>query len=254
MLTYELIDNQKEDWVVFVHGIGGSTRTWGKQIDAFSEHYNLLLLDLPGHGLNADNIIKKVDSEKLHTGIKDTMDFLNIECAHFVGLSLGTIVIANFAVHHPEYVKSIILGGASLKVSGLYKGAVILADKIKHFVPYKFLYKFFAWFLMPRKNHKKSRKIFLREVVKLNKKTMFAWIEYLQFTLSPENILARLDEVKKNILIISGDEDHCFLRDAKALVDKMKSVEINIIEKCGHVCSIEKSSIFNHMALDFLKV
>lgn len=254
MLTYELIDNQKEDWVVFVHGIGGSTRTWGKQIDAFSEHYNLLLLDLPGHGLNADNIIKKVDSEKLHTGIKDTMDFLNIECAHFVGLSLGTIVIANFAVHHPEYVKSIILGGASLKVSGLYKGAVILADKIKHFVPYKFLYKFFAWFLMPRKNHKKSRKIFLREVVKLNKKTMFAWIEYLQFTLSPENILARLDEVKKNILIISGDEDHCFLKDAKALVDKMKSVEINIIEKCGHVCSIEKSSIFNHMALDFLKV
>ncbi|MBQ2981940.1 MAG: alpha/beta fold hydrolase [Lachnospiraceae bacterium] len=254
MLTYELIDNKKEDWVVFVHGIGGSTRTWGKQIDAFSEHYNLLLLDLPGHGLNADNIIKKVDSEKLHTGIKDTMDFLNIECAHFVGLSLGTIVIANFAVHHPEYVKSIILGGASLKVSGLYKGAVILADKIKHFVPYKFLYKFFAWFLMPRKNHKKSRKIFLREVVKLNKKTMFAWIEYLQFTLSPENILAKLDEVKKNILIISGDEDHCFLKDAKALVDKMKSVEINIIEKCGHVCSIEKSSIFNHMALDFLKV
>ncbi len=254
MLTYELIDNKKEDWVVFVHGIGGSTRTWGKQIDAFSEHYNLLLLDLPGHGLNADNIIKKVDSAKLHTGIKDTMDFLNIKCAHFVGLSLGTIVIANFSVRHPEYVKSIILGGASLKVSGLYKGAVILADKIKHFVPYKFLYKFFAWFLMPRKNHKKSRKIFLREVVKLNKKTMFAWIEYLQFTLSPENILARLDEVKKNILIISGDEDHCFLRDAKALVDKMKSVEINIIEKCGHVCSIEKSSIFNHMALDFLKV
>lgn len=254
MLTYELIDNQKENWVVFVHGIGGSTRTWGKQIDDFSEHYNLLLLDLPGHGLNADNIIKKVDSQKLYAGIKETMDFLNIECAHFVGLSLGTIVIANFAVHHPEYVKSIILGGASLKVSGLYKGAVILADKIKHFVPYKFLYKFFAWFLMPRKNHKKSRKIFLREVVKLNKKTMFAWIEYLQFTLSPENILARLDEIKKNILIISGDEDHCFLRDAKALVDKMKSVEINIIEKCGHVCSIEKSSIFNHMALDFLKV
>lgn len=254
MLTYELIDNQKENWVVFVHGIGGSTRTWGKQIDDFSEHYNLLLLDLPGHGLNADNIIKKVDSQKLYAGIKETMDFLNIECAHFVGLSLGTIVIANFAVHHPEYVKSIILGGASLKVSGLYKGAVILADKIKHFVPYKFLYKFFAWFLMPRKNHKKSRKIFLREVVKLNKKTMFAWIEYLQFTLSPENILARLDEIKKNILIISGDEDHCFLRDAKALVDKMKSVEINIIEKCGHVCSIEKSCDFNHMALDFLKV
>ena len=107
---------------------------------------------------------------------------------------------------------------------------------------------------MPRKNHKKSRKIFLREVVKLNKKTMFAWIEYLQFTLKPENILAKLDDVKKNILIISGDEDHCFLKDAKALVDKMKTVEINIISKCGHVCSIEKWGDFNHMALNFLKI
>ena len=254
MLKYELIDNQKDAWVVFVHGIGGSTRTWNKQIDDFSQQYNLLLLDLPGHGLHADKVISKVDSQKLHDGIKETLDHLNISSAHFVGLSLGTIVIANFAVHHPEYVESIILGGASLKVSGIYKLAVIIANKIKRLIPYKLLYKFFAWFLMPRKNHKKSRKIFLREVVKLNKKTMFAWIEYIQFTLRPEYILSKLDEVKKDILIISGDEDHCFLKEAKALVNKMKSVEIKIIEKCGHVCSIEKSGDFNHMALDFLKV
>ncbi|MBQ2403904.1 MAG: hypothetical protein II280_00670, partial [Lachnospiraceae bacterium] len=73
MLKYEIIDNQKEEWVVFVHGIGGSTKTWGKQIEAFSEQYNLLLLDLPGHGLNADNVIYKVDADKLHNGIKDTL-------------------------------------------------------------------------------------------------------------------------------------------------------------------------------------
>ena len=70
MLKYEIIDNQKEEWVVFVHGIGGSTKTWGKQIEAFSEQYNLLLLDLPGHGLNADNVIYKVDADKLHTESK----------------------------------------------------------------------------------------------------------------------------------------------------------------------------------------
>ena len=56
MLKYEIIDSQKKEWVVFVHGIGGSTKTWAKQIEAFFEQYNLLLLDLPGHGLNADNV------------------------------------------------------------------------------------------------------------------------------------------------------------------------------------------------------
>ena len=101
MLKYEIVDNQKEEWVVFVHGIGGSTKTWSKQIDAFSEQYNLLLLDLPGHGQNADNVIYEVDSKKLHNGIKETMDYLQIAQAHFVGLSMGTIVIVNFAVCYP---------------------------------------------------------------------------------------------------------------------------------------------------------
>ena len=252
MLKYELIDNQKDEWVVFVHGIGGSTKTWNKQIEDFSQRYNLLLLDLPGHGLNSDKIIKKIDSFKLHNGIKETLDFLNIRSAHFVGLSLGTIVIATFAAHHPEYVNSIILGGASLKVSGIYKLAVIMSNKVKRIVPYKFLYKFFAWFMMPRRNHKTSRNIFLREVVKRNKKTMYAWIEYIQLIRKPENFLAKLDNLKKNILIISGDEDHCFIGGVKKLVSKKKSMELSIIEKCGHVCSIEKWCDFNHMALSFL--
>ena len=61
MLKYDIIDNRHEEWVVFIHGIGGSTKTWKRQIDLFSEKYNLLLLDLPGHGYNSDNIIHKVD-------------------------------------------------------------------------------------------------------------------------------------------------------------------------------------------------
>lgn len=252
MLKYEIIDNEKDEWVVFVHGIGGSTRTWEKQIDAFSERYNLLLLDLPGHGLNADNVIFKVEPHKLHVGIKETMDHLQIDRAHFVGLSMGTIVIANFAVCYPEYVNTIILGGASLKLTGIYKGAIILANVIKHYVPYEFLYKFFAWFMMPKKNHKKSRLIFLREVVKLHKTTMFAWIEYIQIALNPEHLLEKLDILGKKILVISGDEDHCFIEGAKSIARKMHSIEIKIIKKCGHVCSIENWRSFNQIALEYL--
>ena len=66
MLKYEIVNNQKQDWVVFVHGIAGSTLTWKKQVDDFSKQYNLLLLDLPGHGKNADNIIKKVGTYSMH--------------------------------------------------------------------------------------------------------------------------------------------------------------------------------------------
>ena len=252
MLKYEIIDNQAEEWVVFIHGIGGSTRTWKKQIDSFSASYNLLLLDLPGHGRNAEKVIDKVDAQKLHTGIVETLDHLHIEQAHFVGLSMGTIVIANFAVHYPERVGAIIFGGAVLKLHGFYKRALIFANGIKRLVPYEFLYKFFAWFMMPRKRHEKSRSIFLREVVKLRQETLFAWMEYLLFALNPDKLLAKLDFLGKRILFISGDEDHCFLRGAKTIANKMKSSDIKIIKKCGHICSIENWKMFNRLALEYL--
>ena len=253
MLKHEVIDNQKEEWVVFVHGIGGSTKTWGKQIEAFSRHYNLLLLDLPGHGLNADNIIQKVSPKKLHKGIRDTLDHLHIEKAHFVGLSLGTLVIAQFAACFPQYVKTLILGGPSLKLTSVSKAAVICANRIKGVVPYEFLYQFFAWFMMPKKNHETSRKIFLREVVKLDEETMYAWIEYLQYALKPEKLVQKLDGLGKKVLFISGEEDHCFLDGVRSIVKKARNMELKVIKKCGHICSIENWKTFNQLALEHLK-
>ena len=54
MLYFETYDNGSNNWVVFLHGIGGSTKTWKKQIDDFKD-YNLLLIDLPGHGQSKDD-------------------------------------------------------------------------------------------------------------------------------------------------------------------------------------------------------
>lgn len=252
MLKYDVVDNDKDEWVVFIHGIGGSTKTWKKQIEPFSEKFNLLLLDLPGHGTNADNIISKVDLDKLYKGIKDTLDYLKIKTANFVGLSLGTLVIAEFVTLYPEYVKNIILGGAVLEISGIYKECLIIADLLKNCVPYKWLYEFFAWFMMPKENHKKSRLIFLREVVKLRKETMLAWIGYLQRASKTHEIIHKLDTLGKRVLLISGNEDHCFLGGTKKVYKELYTVKMVILEHCGHICSIEKYNDFNKCCLDYL--
>lgn len=252
MLKYEVVNNNKDEWVVFVHGIGGSTKTWKKQIEPFSEKFNLLLLDLPGHGDNASNIIKKVDLDKLYKGIKDTLDYLKIKAAHFVGMSLGTLVIAEFVTLYPSYAIDIILGGAILEVSGIYRECMMLANAMKNCVPYKLLYNFFTWFMMPRENHKKSRLIFLREVVKLDKATMKAYIEYLQRALKTRETVEKIDALGKRVLLISGNEDHCFLKGTEKFFNKLHNGKMIILEKCGHVCTIEKHREFNKLALDFI--
>ena len=37
-------------WVTFVHGAGGSSSIWFKQVRDFKKHFNVLILDLRGHG------------------------------------------------------------------------------------------------------------------------------------------------------------------------------------------------------------
>ena len=48
MLHYSTYTNSKsKPWVTFVHGAGGSSSIWFKQIREFSKHFNVLMLD-PG--------------------------------------------------------------------------------------------------------------------------------------------------------------------------------------------------------------
>ena len=51
MLHYKTYTNSQFDkWVVMVHGAGGSIEVWFRQVADYARHFNLLLVDLAGHG------------------------------------------------------------------------------------------------------------------------------------------------------------------------------------------------------------
>ena len=169
MLYYETIKkDETSQWVVFIHGIGGSTLTWKKQIDDFSKNHNILLIDLAGHGKSRD-----MKSEHNIVGvpheIKDILDYLNIQKAHFVGMSLGTLILVFYTLIYPDTVLSLTLGGAitSLSINGQI--ALWFAQVTKKILPQKATCDIFARVLMPKKNHELSRKIFIREALKMKK-------------------------------------------------------------------------------------
>lgn len=252
MLNYEVYNNEKNNWIVFVHGIGGSTLTWKKQIDDFSQHYNLLLLDLHGHGKSKEQ--GKVSVKLVNEEIKEVLDYLHIDKADFVGMSLGTIVIAQFAVKYPKYVNAIIFGGAVLQVDGIYKFAMRIANKIKYILPKRVTYRMFANILIPAKWHKKSRSIFLRESKKLTRKTFLSWMKYTSISIKPKEMIDKLKKLNIKIFFISGDHDTCFIKSVKKIVNNMKTAKLEVFKDCGHVCTIEKSNQFNKSAISFLNV
>lgn len=251
MLYYEIHDNGKSNWVVFVHGIGGSTKTWKKQIKDFSKDYNLLLLDLPGHGKS--DSLPQLSIQSVNAAIVEVMDHAGIASADFVALSLGTMVASYFAVQYPERVKSLIQGGATLRVDGFNKFLMNVAESIKKVFPCRMMYNIFARVIMPKKNHSVSRKIFVRESLKMKRKDFSHWVHYLHESVNPGKLLQGLKKLNIKMYFISGQEDVCFLRGVKKCVELLPQSTLSVIQKCGHVCTIEKAREFNCMALLFLR-
>ena len=104
--TYIIGDDK--DWVVFIHGAGGSSSIWFQQIKAFRENFNLLLVDLRGHGKSKDFFEQYYNNEYTFESVShdvlQVLDHLEIEKAHFVGVSLGTIIIRQIAEMAPNRV------------------------------------------------------------------------------------------------------------------------------------------------------
>ena len=47
-LYYEIIG--QGDPIIFIHGLGSSTRDWEEQIEYFSKRYQVVVFDVRGHG------------------------------------------------------------------------------------------------------------------------------------------------------------------------------------------------------------
>ncbi len=256
MLNYTTyIHPTSTQWVTFVHGAGGSSSIWYKQLRSFKAEYNILVLDLRGHG-NSKMVLKDVVNPKytfdaITTDIVEVIDYLNIDKSHFVGISLGTILIRNLAEKHPDRVQSMILAGAIMKLNFRSQILIKLGVVFKSVVPYMLLYKFFAFIIMPRKNHKQSRILFVREAKKLYQKEFIRWFK-LTSEINPLLRFFRANDIKIPTLYLMGEEDHLFLPSVQKLAKEHLLSQLIVVSKCGHVVNVEQPLVFNAKSIKFL--
>lgn len=250
------LHNTATEWVTFVHGAGGSSSIWFKQIRSFGAQFNVLVLDLRGHGNSKpvlkDAFNKKYTFDSITHDIVEVINHLKIERSHFVGISLGTILIRNLAEKHPERVKSMIMGGAIMKLNVRSQILIKLGVIFKSVVPYMLLYKFFAFIIMPRKNHKSSRLLFVNEAKKLYQKEFVRWFK-LTSEINPLLRFFRAKDIKIPTLYVMGDEDHLFLPSIKNVVSRHIQSTLFIVENCGHVVNVEQPELFNNRTIQFIK-
>ena len=256
MLSYNsYLHPTSNKWVTFVHGAGGSSSIWYKQVREFQKHFNVLILDLRGHG-KSKSIIKSTFNKKytfdvVTQDIIEVIEHLKIKKSHFVGISLGTILIRNLAEKRPHLVTSMIMGGAIIELNLRSRFLIFVGNLFKSVIPYMLLYKLFAFIIMPKKNHAKSRSLFVNEAKKLYQKEFLRWFK-LTSEINPLLRIFRMKDLKIPTLYIMGKEDHLFLPSIKIIANKHINASLVIVENSGHVVNVEKAAIFNQQSIDYI--
>ena len=105
-IAYYVNETKNKEWLVFVHAAFVDHRMFEKQFEYFLGKYNLLAIDILGHG-NSVHAKKGDNIEKMADWINQIFLKHNILAANFVGVSLGSVFIQDFANKYENKVLSL---------------------------------------------------------------------------------------------------------------------------------------------------
>ncbi|MBR5200883.1 MAG: alpha/beta hydrolase [Alistipes sp.] len=250
--TYENIPDAK--WVVMIHGAGGNMEVWFKQISAYSRHFNILLVDLACHG---DSNQKEVFSESFDFDmaarqVLEVVDHLGIEKAHFVGLSLGSIIAHAVVKAAPERAYSMVLVGAVTCLSLMTKFLLNFVRCCRFILPFALIKRLLADSIIPQQKYAESKSLFLRCAQKVTYDGFMQWMSLLSIA---DSYLKRLvkEDLNTPTLYVMGEDDHLFLSNVRSVVaNSGDNVSLSVIKKAGHVCNVDNKDEFNRVSLGFL--
>ena len=88
-MYYEVLGHGEP--LLFIHGLGSSTRDWENQIDFFSKNYQVILVDVRGHG-QTDKPPGSYSISMFANDIAGLLDQLELPSVHVVGISMGGMI------------------------------------------------------------------------------------------------------------------------------------------------------------------
>lgn len=91
--------------VILIHGLFGNLDNLGRLAKSLSEHFDVISLDLPNHGLSSH--ISEFDYPLLAQIVSDFISTLGISQCHVVGHSMGGKVAMQLALDYPSMVQSL---------------------------------------------------------------------------------------------------------------------------------------------------
>ena len=236
--------------LVFIHGLGSSTRDWEYQVDFFAPHYRVITLDLRGHG-RTDRPGGPYTIRQFADDTAGLLRAVNAVPAHVVGLSMGGAVAFHLCIDHPELVRTACITNMSAAMP-----VKTLAQKRMYYIRYLIVHVMG----MRKMGEVIARKVFLKPAQQeLREKLVERWADntkasYLASLAALKNwsVMDRLHAIACPVLIVHSEFDYSPLAHKEEYAALIRDAEIVRIPDAGHVVAVEKPEEYNQIVKRFL--
>lgn len=247
------------DPVICLHGTGPGSDAWSNyrhNVEALSEGHRVVLVDFPRFGASEKVVIHEPRLDFLSGVVRDFMDDLGIDAAHFVGNSMGAQAAMKLAIDSPERVRRLVLLAPAIvgysvftpmptesvrQIAEYYKGEGPSREKMAR------LMKSLAYdpdFVTEEMIDERYEASVRPEVLEINRGPHW----------ERQSLAHEIEQCGAPTLLIWGQDDRATALDhGLLLLKRMPDARLHIFSRCGHWAQAEHAAEFNELAVGFLR-
>jgi len=243
--------------VVLVTGYGADLFAWTLQAPALSEHYRVYMVDNRGVG-STDKPSGPYSIKMMADDLAGFFAKMNIKNAHLVGHSMGGMISQQFALDHPELLRSLTLASTTCKVpNGADLMLLLWADILERLGNESFVNNIIAWcFTFDFIENNYDMLLMLRQMSldHLSEKPLLPeclrsqCAGIMNFDLSD-----RIAQIKIPTMVLVGEGDILTPPAlSKNIAARIPGSFLNVVEG-GHAFTNQVPGAFNQAVLDFFE-
>ncbi len=236
--------------LLFIHGLGSSTRDWEFQVGPFTANYQVITFDLRGHG-RSDKPPGPYTLPMFTADTAGLLKGLGLDAVHVVGISLGGGIAFQLALDHPGLVKTLTIVNSAPAMGGSREDAQAEVERrvaIVQQVGMRAMGEVLGPNLFPGPEHAALRQTFAER-----------WAEndpqaYIAATRSMVgwSVLDQIGSIQCPTLVIAADQDYTPVASKEAYIQLMPHAELVVIPDAHHAVPVENPEAFNAVLATFL--
>ncbi|HEX8993099.1 MAG TPA: alpha/beta fold hydrolase [Anaerolineales bacterium] len=245
--------------VVLVHGFSVPYFIWDLTVDALlAAGRRVLRYDLFGRGYS-DRPHVRYSLQLFIQQLDALLDSLGLAQVDLVGLSMGGVIAAGFAVRSPERVRQLVLidpiGTDPMPLGPLYKAALLpgISELVLSMVGTGQMVESLASdFFDPSEVQQFKDRYQTQMQYRGFKRAIISSLRNKAVSGSPQ-IYEQLGRLNTPVLLVWGRQDHTLpLEQSASILRLVPRAQFEIIEDSGHIPNCEKPDVFHPILLNFL--